>query len=191
MSTSNIESQDSEKATKSRYYIQGEKRIHEDAQGQKWVMKPATGGYDTGFESIFYNQILDSELKTVVLDKITNATGKMESLKFNDKWYNVFINQDNPDNSTLSTKSEIKYDEVSEEVKEVENKSKPSSQFGQKKTGYADEWGSHVQTLDDFLAGKTFKLQPFWRPEKGVPLTIIQTPNGTFVARAIEHITYK
>lgn len=189
MSSSNI-SPNSEKTSNSRYFINHKnQRIHQDAIGQEWMMKAPTGGYDTGFESIFYNAILDQDFKTAVYEKIENATKNMETLKYNDKWYNIFINEKETDNTTISTKSELKYNDITDEEKIVEDKPKQSQGEGKKRDrSIVDKWKFHKQLLQD--AEKEIPLEKFWVIEKGVMPIIVQEGMQKYILTRLNHITF-
>lgn len=192
MSTSNLESPDSDKTIKSRYFI-NEKghRIHQDAIGHEWFMKAPTGGYDMGFENIFYNQILDKDFKDAVYQKMYATTSTKESLKYEDVWYNIFINQDNSDQTSISTKSTKKYEDITEEGEEVKDapKSTGSNKDGQKRDrSIVDKWKYHRQPLEE--SEKEIPLEKYWVIEKGVPPLIIQEGSEKYILTRLNHITF-
>lgn len=193
MSNSN-ETQNDER--KSRYFV-NEKghRIHETSNGQQWYMKPPTGSYEMGFESIFYNAILDPDFKTAVYQKMESTTEPKASLQYEGTWYNIFINQDNPDQSSISTQSTKKYSEIDYEEQEVIEKPKEKPKERQGQTGqYTKQKRDRsinektrlvILTEEEFQKG--YKFEPFEDlSQKANPNIItIQQKDGSFIYKLV------
>lgn len=194
MSSSNeLENKDEKR---SRYYI-NEKghRIHEDANGQEWFMKAPTGGYEMGFENVFYNSILDHKFKDAVYQKIYAAKGTKETLQIDGEYFNIFINQDNLDSTSISRKSTKKFEDVTEEPIEVKDVPKYSSSSGsgggtgqKRDRSIVDRWKYHKQPLA--LAEEDLVLEKFWVIEKGVPPIIVQDGSEKYILTRLNHITF-
>lgn len=81
------------------YYQKGGKQYHHDVYGDWYVNAK-------GYENLYYNQIKDEEFKNAIDDVIENASSDRSNLTLEDGTYlTVFINQDDPTQSTVSRKA--------------------------------------------------------------------------------------